>query len=175
MRVPSAMTVRIAAAMEIGDDGTGRAARGRVHEGRPREPAVLDLEREVGSSRGRRRRQHQQRADQARGFTHVSDQARHALDDCRSPRISAHTSPFGVLSLSSTRALFAGKNVLKTPIGRFMKPGGAFNTNGVIVSAHVMTMRSLPATIVSVAGFGGAPARENCAGVIGSVVSANCG
>jgi len=79
------------------------------------------------------------------------------------------------LPFSSTRAVFAGKNVLKTPIGRFMKPGGALSTNGAIVSVHAMTMRSLPATIVSVAGLGGAPARENCAGVTGSVVSANCG
>ena len=56
-----------------------------------------------------------------------------------------------------------------------MKPGGALSTNGVIVSAHVITMRSLPATIVSVAGLGGAPARENCAVVTGIDVSANCG
>ena len=79
------------------------------------------------------------------------------------------------MPLSSTLAVFAGKKVLKTPMGRFMNPGGAFSTNGAIVSAHVITMRSLPATIVSVAGFNGVPARENCAGVIGSVVSANCG
>src|SRR5207244_1328051 len=107
--------------------------------------------------RAKRSKNLHRRGDQPRGLTHVSDQARHALDDCRSPRISAHTWPFGVLPFSSTRAVFAGKNVLKTPIGRFMKPGGALSTNGAIVSVHVMTMRSLPATIVSVAGLGGAP------------------
>src|SRR5215813_13487521 len=142
---------------------------------RVKHSVVRDGERDVGGGHGRRRREHQERRDQARGLTQVSDQARHALDDWRSPRISAQTRPFGVLPFSSTPAVFAGKNVLNTPMGRFMKPGGAFSTNGVMVSAHVITIRSLPATMVSVAGFGGAPARENCAGVIGSVVSANCG
>jgi len=89
------MTVGVAAAaMEIEDDGARLAgAGGHVHERRARESAVRDREREVGGGRGPcdRRRQGHQGGDQPRGLTHVSDQARHALDDGRSPRISAHT------------------------------------------------------------------------------------
>jgi hypothetical protein len=68
--------------MKIDHDRTGGAgARGHVDQRRPREPVVLHGEREVGGGRGGRRRQHQQRPDQARGLTQVSDQAKQALDD----------------------------------------------------------------------------------------------
>src|SRR5688500_4286379 len=112
-------------------------------------------------------------ARQPRGLTQLSDQARHALDDWRSPRISGHTWPSGTLPFSSTRAERAGKNVLNTPMGRFWNPGGAFRMKGVMVSDHVITTRSPPPTLVSLAGFGGEPARVTCACTIGRFVSAN--
>src|SRR5262245_38420295 len=63
-----------------------------------------------------------------RGFTQVSDQARQALDPCRSPRISAQGLPSAKRPLRLTWAPRAGKNVEKTPMGRLLKPGGALRT-----------------------------------------------
>jgi len=122
----------------------------------------------AGAARLRERARSVAPADDAqpRGLTQLSDQARQALDDCRSPRISGHTLPSGTLPFSSTRAERAGKNVLNTPMGRFWKPGGALRMNGVIVSDHVMTMRSPPPTMVSVTGAGGEPARVGGCGLV---------
>src|SRR5262249_17739593 len=109
------------------------------------------------------------------GFTHVSDQARPALDDGRSPRFPARGWPFAVLPFISTCAERAGKNVLNTPIGRFMKPGGIVRTKGSMKSRHVRRIRSLPATTSSLAVERASPARVNFAAVIGSFSSANAG
>src|SRR5262249_36456390 len=110
-----------------------------------------------------------------RGFTHVSDHARHALDACRSPRVSAHGWPVAKRPFHSTCAERAGKNVLKTPIGRLLKPGGAFSTNGSTQSYHVSRMGSEPETTVSTAVERGSPERPNSAVITGALVSANAG
>src|SRR5207247_11384238 len=68
----------------------------------------------------------------ARGFTHVSDQAKHALDPGRSRRISAQGRPVAERPFSSTSAPRAGNNVLKTPSGRLLKSGGMVRTKGTM-------------------------------------------
>src|SRR5919198_3628250 len=93
----------------------------------------------------------------ARGFTQVSDQARHALDPWRSPRISGHGRPVAKRPLSSTSAARAGKNVLKTPIGRLLKPGGMVRTKGSMQSYHVRRIRSDTETTVSTTVERGSP------------------
>src|SRR5688572_756090 len=91
------------------------------------------------------------RADYPRGFTQVSDHARHALEAGRSPRVSAHGWPVAKRPFHSTCADRAGKNVLKTPIGRLLKPGGALSTKGSMQSYQVSRIRSAPEITVSTA------------------------
>src|SRR5262249_37929309 len=107
--------------------------------------------------------------------THVSDQARHALDDWRSPRISGHGLLAVGLPFSSTCAERAGKNVLKTPIGRLFMPGAIVSTNGSMPSDHVMRMRSFADVIVATAVARASPDRANCAAITGVAGSANSG
>src|SRR5207247_277118 len=106
-----------------------------------------------------------------RGFTHVSDHARQALEAWRSPRISAHGWPVATRPFHSTWAERAGKNVLNTPIGRWLKPGGALSTNGSMQSNQVSRIRSAPAITVSTAVERGSPAGPNSAAITGRVVS----
>ena len=87
----------------------------------------------------------------SRGFTQVSDHARVALLPCRSPRISAHTLPGATLPLISSWAERAGKNVLNTPIGRSLKPGGALSTKGSMQSYQDSVTRASAVMTVSVA------------------------
>ena len=110
-----------------------------------------------------------------RGFTHVSDHARHALEACRSPRVSAHGWPVTKRPFHSTCAERAGKNVLNTPIGRLLKPGGALSTKGSSQSYQVRRMWSAPEVTVSTAVDRGSPARPNSAVITGMFVSANAG
>src|SRR5207244_3762560 len=77
-----------------------------------------------------------------RGLTQVSDQARQAVELVRSPRISGEGVPAAKRPFSSICADWAGKNVLKTPRGRSLKPGGAWRTNGSSVSYQVSTTSS---------------------------------
>src|SRR6185295_11892706 len=86
-----------------------------------------------------------------RGFTQVSDHASVALLPWRSPRISAHTWPEATLPFTSSWAARAGKNVLKTSIGRSLKPGGALSTNGSMQSYQDIVTRASVAVTVSVA------------------------
>jgi len=111
----------------------------------------------------------------ARGFTHVSDHARQALEPCRSPRISGHTLPVATLPLISSWADRAGKKVLNTPMGRLLKPGGAWSTKGSMQSYQDMVIRASEAATVSVAAERGPPARANSADITGSAVSAKAG
>src|SRR5262249_29823171 len=110
-----------------------------------------------------------------RGLTQVSDQARQALELCRSPRISVQGVPAAKRPPSSIWAARAGKNVLKTPRGRSLNPGGAFRTKGSSVSYQVSTSSPSAVTTVSVVAERGSPARSNPADVTGSRVSANAG
>src|SRR5688572_9276567 len=111
----------------------------------------------------------------SRGLTHVSDHARHALEDWLVPRISSHGASGAKRPFISICADLAGKNVLKTPIGRLPIPGAIVRTYGSMQSYHVSVMWSAAATTVSVAVERGSPPRSNCASCIGSVVSANAG
>src|SRR5947208_2447509 len=77
--------------------------------------------------------------------------------------------------LSSTCAERAGKNVLNTPMGRLLKPGGMVRTKGSMQSYHVRQSRSVAETIVSTAVDRGSPARPNSAATTGRFVSANAG
>src|SRR5205814_8162095 len=97
------------------------------------------------------------------GLTHVSDQARHALDDWRSPRVSAHGCPLAVLPFSATWVERAGKNVLNAPSGRFMKPGGIVSTKGSMNSRQVSRIRALPGTTGSRAVERASPGRGSFA------------
>src|SRR5512146_2507055 len=110
-----------------------------------------------------------------RGLTHVSDNARHALVDWRSPRISLHTASDAKRPFISICADLAGKNVLKTPMGRLPLPGAIVSTNGSRQSYHVSTMCSVCETTVSVAVERGSPAREKLAPKTGSAVFAKAG
>src|SRR6185436_10470939 len=58
------------------------------------------------------------------GRTQLSDHARQALLESRSPRFSAYGVPAATFPFSDMRAAFAGKKVLNTPIGRPPEPGG---------------------------------------------------
>src|SRR5207244_9294221 len=69
----------------------------------------------------------------------------------------------------------AGKNVLNTPMGRLLKPGGMVRTKGSMQSYHVRRSRSVAETIVSTAVDRGSPARPNSAATTGRFVSANAG
>src|SRR2546427_537778 len=75
--------------------------------------------------------------------------------------------------VASTCAARAGKNVLKTPIGRLLKPGGMVRTKGSMQSYHVRRIRSVTETTVSTAAARGSPARPNSAATTGWLVSAN--
>src|SRR5437867_11843906 len=110
-----------------------------------------------------------------RGLIHVSDHAKHALEACRSPRVSAQGWPVATRPFHSTCAERAGKNVLNTPIGRLLKPGGALSTNGSMQSYQVRRIRSAPETTVSTAVERGSPERPNSAVITGALVSANAG
>src|SRR5205814_9575360 len=104
-----------------------------------------------------------------------SDNANQALEAWRSPRISAHGWPVATRPFHSTWAERAGKNVLNTPIGRWLKPGGALSTNGSMQSNQVNLIRSGPAITVSTAVERGSPARPNSAAITGRFGSANAG
>src|SRR5258707_15343372 len=67
---------------------------------------------------------------QLRGLTQVSDQARQALVESRSPRLSAYGVPAATRPFSAMRPARAGKKVLNTPIGRPPEPGGMVRTKG---------------------------------------------
>ena len=108
-------------------------------------------------------------------MTHVSDHASVALEPCRSPRISAHTLPVATRPLISSWAERAGKNVLNTPMGRSLKPGGALSTNGSMQSYQDIVIVVSAATTDSVAVDHGPPARSKLAETTGSAVSAKAG
>src|SRR5262249_9752478 len=84
-------------------------------------PAGADLRSKRGESKGLT-------PSYFRGLTQLSDQARQALEDWRSPRFSGTGWPGTKAPLISTWAARAGKNVLNTPSGRSLKPGGALST-----------------------------------------------
>ncbi len=98
-----------------------------------------------------------------------------ALLPWRSPRISAHTLPGATLPLISSWAARAGKNVLKTPIGRSLKPGGALSTKGSMQSYQVIVTRASTDRTVSVALDQGPPCRSKRASITGMDVSAKAG
>src|SRR5262249_50020937 len=110
-----------------------------------------------------------------RGLTQVSDQARQALELCRSPRISAQGVPAANRPPSSIWAARAGKNVLKTPRGRSLNPGGAFRTKGSSVSYQVRTSSPSAVTTVSVGAGRGTPARSEPGDGTRSRASPNAG
>src|ERR1051325_8565367 len=97
------------------------------------------------------------------GLTQVSDHARHALDDWRSPRISGQGFVVATIPLISACAERAGKNVLKTPIGRLLVPGAIVSTNGGRQSYQVSRIFSFAELIVSHAAARGSPPRPNSA------------
>lgn len=101
------------------------------------------------------------------GLTQDSDQARHALDDGRSPRISGQGFPEAKRPLRVTWAPRAGKNVLNTPMGRPPAPGAMVRMNGSTKSYQVMTISSLADMIRSVAADRGSPSRSNSASMTG--------
>ena len=69
----------------------------------------------------------------------------------------------------------AGKNVLKTPMGRLPMPGAIVRMKGSMQSHQLSTMCSFSAVTVSTLVDRGSPRRENSASNTGSEVSANAG
>ena len=108
-------------------------------------------------------------------MTHVADHASVALEPCRSPRISAHTAPVATRPSISSWAERAGKNVLKTPMGRSLKPGGALSTKGSMQSYQDRVISVSAVITDSVAVDHGPPSRSNAAEATGIEVSANAG
>ena len=76
---------------------------------------------------------------------------------------------------SSTCADWAGKNVLKTPMGRLPMPGAMVSTKGSRQSYQVRSTRSAAVVTASTTVERGSPARANCAPMTGSDTSAKAG
>src|SRR6266542_2047708 len=105
----------------------------------------------------------------------IALQARQALLAGRSPRVSGQTLPVATRPSISSCAARAGKKVLNTPIGRLLKPGGAWSTKGSMQSYQESVTRGPAATTVSVVVDQGPPRRAKAAATTGSVVSAKAG